>query len=608
MGRVRGEEEQFSAQDRRLPPLVLGVVMSVAAALLVHVTREQSLFADEWVFYSYRSHASAETLLAPHNGSLDLVSLLVYQAVFLLFGPDVSVLRLILVALELICAGLFFVLARRRVGDWTALGGATLLLFLGAGWLLVTTVGIALYLAVALGLAALIASERADLRGDVVACVLLVLAIASYSAALPFAAGAVIAIAVRPAPLRWQRAWVVAIPLLLYGAWRLWAAHYTQSPRLPFIAETVIAPDAIREAPGLIWQAFAAGIASATGVFRIGETQPFVIDHSWGQPLAVLFLAAALARLRWPGRPPLDRSVWIFLAMPLVHWTALSLVSLRAPGSEVPAARSPLIAGYQHTSVVLLLLVAAALASGLRIPRPAGLALAAVLLASLVPNLLTLREAAGAFRVNGPINRAELAAVELVGSRAGRIPIETLQTTPDFTYDLPIPAQDYLEASKRIGSAAATVSSLTSTTPEARRAADLTMIRMYRLAPRPSGATAPPITGSQAPALEGQAAGFASSERGCVSVRRRESAMPLSFTLPRGGFALSAAEGPPVVLSLRRFADPPGLPAASVTGGTRATLRIPADDSAQPWRLLISPTRSVRVCALPGATRRGRAR
>lgn len=253
MGRVRGEGEQFSVGDRRLPPLVLGVVMSVAAALLVHVTREQSLFADEWVFYSYRSHASAETLLAPHNGSLDLVSLLVYRAVFVLFGPDVSVPRLILVALELICAGLFFVLA-----------------------------------------------------------------IASYSAALPFAAGAVIAIAVRPAPLRWQRAWVVATP------------------------------DAIREAPGLIWQAFAAGIASATGVFRI--------------------------------------------------------------------------------------------------------------------------------------------------------------------------------------------------------------------------------------------------------------------TLPRGGFALSAAEGPPVVLSLRRFADPPDLPAASVTGGTRATLRIPADASAQPWRLLISPTRSVRVCALPGATRRGRAR
>jgi hypothetical protein len=580
-----------------LPLLLLGVVMSVAAALLLHVTRGQSLFADEWVFFTYRSHGSAETLFAPHNGSLDLVSLLVYRAVFALFGPDITVLRLILVALELLCAGLFFELTRRRVGDWIALGGTTLLLFLGSGWLLVSTVGIALYLAVALGLAALIAIERGDLRGDLVACVFLVLAVASYSAALPFVAGAVIAIALRPSPLRWKRAWVFAVPLLLYGAWRLWAAHYTQDPTLPFIAETVIAPGAITKAPGLIWQAFAAGLASATGLFGIGATQPFLIDHSWGEPLAVLCVAAALARFVWPGRPRLDRSVWLFLAMPLVYWTALSLVSLQA-GTEI-FARGPAIAGYQYANVVLLLLAAAALASGARIPRLARFALGAALLASLVPNLLTLLQAARAFRANGPIDRAELAAVELVGSRAGRIPIETLRTTPDFTYDLPIPAQDYLAAAKRVGSAAAAASSLTTATPEARRAADRTLIRMYRLAPRPSGGTAPPIAGAKAPALENQAAGFAQSKRGCVSVRPRRSGTTPSFTLPRGGLSVQADEGPPVALKLRRFADPPGLRTGSVAGGTRARLRIPVDASEQPWQLLISPAQAVRVCALP---------
>jgi len=133
-----------------LPLLGLGVVMVVAAALLLRVTRGQSLYADEWYFFMYRSYGSAETLFAPHDGNFVLVTLLLYRFVFHLFGPDVTVLRLILVALELLCAGLFYELTRRRVGDWTALGGATLLLFLGAGWLLVTTVGITLYLAVAL--------------------------------------------------------------------------------------------------------------------------------------------------------------------------------------------------------------------------------------------------------------------------------------------------------------------------------------------------------------------------------------------------------------------------------------------------------------------------
>jgi type II secretory pathway pseudopilin PulG len=194
---------------------------------------------------------------------------------------------------------------------------------------------------------------------------------------------------------------------------------------------------------------------------------------------------------------------------------------------------------------MLLLLAAAALASGVRIPRLAGFALVAALLASLIPNLLTLREAAGVFRVNGAVDRAELAAVELAGSRADPIPIETPQTTPDLTYDLPIPPQDYLTASKRLGSAAVPASSLTNTIPEARRAADLTLIRLYRLAPRPSGATAAPIV-SPAPALESGAAGLSRVTSGCVSARSRQAGTPLSFVLPRGGFTLRAAKGAPV--------------------------------------------------------------
>jgi hypothetical protein len=226
--------------------------MSVAAVLLLHLTRGQSLFADEWTFFSYRSQGSVETLFAPNNGSLVAVPLLVYRAVFVWFGPDITVLRVILVLLELLCAALFFVLVRPRVGDWIALGATTLLLFLGSGWLLVTTVGITLYLAVAFGLAALIALERGGRGADVLACVLLVLALASYSAALPFVAGAVVAVAVRPAPMRWRRAWVAAIPLLLYGAWRIWAAHYAQHSSLPFVVDAAIAPGAITKAPGLV--------------------------------------------------------------------------------------------------------------------------------------------------------------------------------------------------------------------------------------------------------------------------------------------------------------------------------------------------------------------
>ncbi|MGI8430049.1 MAG: hypothetical protein ACR2OB_12295 [Solirubrobacteraceae bacterium] len=169
--------------------LLLAVVMTAAAMRLLYPMRGESPFADEWGFFVYRGHGWTDTLFAPNNGSLILVPLLVYRTVFKRFGPSITVLRFVLMVLELVCAALFFELTRRRVGEWMALGGATLLLFLGAGWLLATTVGITLYVAVGLGPAALIAIERGDRRGDVVACALLVLTIASYNAAVPFAAG-----------------------------------------------------------------------------------------------------------------------------------------------------------------------------------------------------------------------------------------------------------------------------------------------------------------------------------------------------------------------------------------------------------------------------------
>jgi len=571
--------------------LVLGVVMIAGAALLLHVTRGESLVADEWIFFAYRGHGPAVTLFAPNNGSLDLVPILLYRGVFKLFGPDSTVLRLILVALELLCVGLVFQLTRRRVGDWIALGGATLLLFLGSGWLLATSVGITLYLAVGLGLAALIAIERRSLRADLVACALLALAVASYSAALPFAAGVAIAIALRPARLRWRRAWVVAIPLLYYGAWRIWAAHYVLHPKLPFVTGSIIPSGALTKAPGRIGEAFAAGLASATGLFRIGAQFIFVVNYTWAVPLAVLFVAAALARFRWPRRLPRDRDLWVFLAMPLVYWIAVSLVAQRAAGSKHWVARAPNIGGYQYTSVVLLLLGAAALASGVRIPQLARWALAAVLAASLVGNLLTLHQAATVFRSEGPIDRAELAAVELVGSRAAA-------HVPAFTDDVPLPPLDYLSAAADLGSAAAPASSLPKATPGTRRGVDLTLIGLLKLAPRPSVAIVPRTPMARTPSLESGAADLGQAKPGCVSVRPRSPGTPLSFRLPRGGFAVKVAKGVPVELYLRRFMDPPGLPIGSVAGGAGATVAIPTDASAQPWQLLISPVQPVQLCAL----------
>ena len=61
--------------------------------------------------------------------------------------------------------------------------------------------GFTVLLSLAAGLGALLALDRGDLRGDVCACLLLCLGLATYSDALPFVAGAAVLILTAERPL-----------------------------------------------------------------------------------------------------------------------------------------------------------------------------------------------------------------------------------------------------------------------------------------------------------------------------------------------------------------------------------------------------------------------
>lgn len=578
--------------------------MAAAAALVLWETRRQGFFADEWYFFVHRQGNSLYNLLAPNNGNLALVPILLYKAVIGLFGPQTAAFRFILVALELLSAALFFELARRRVGDWIALGAATLLLFLGASWLDVSTLGITLFLSTSFGLGALLALDRGDRGGDLAAFGLLCLALASYSAALPFVAGAAVAVFLRGPERRRRDAWVVVVPVVLYGAWRIWANQLDD----PLISKTVITLASAGTAPAFVFDAFAAGMASLSGLFRV-PGDPLGFSHELGIPLAVLFAVLAGARVwagrsaLFAGRAPLSRDVWVFLVMPPVYWLALALASQQGVGSaaneDLLAPRHPDVYGYQYTSVVLLLLAAAALASGLRRPRAVGIGLAILLPVALIPNLVTLHEAAKLFRGNGELNRAELAAVELAGDRARAVPVETEETTPDQKVrDMTFQAPDYLAASRAHGSAAQPISSLPVADPEARAAADLVLVRLLELAPRQVSRLTgtPPV----APPIAVSANNGSILDSGsCLIARPRNGLVgEFSLRLPPGGVAVESTGGPPIQLALRRFGDGE-VPLAPVTGGSTALLRIPRDGSPQPWLASLAAAQQVKVCPPP---------
>lgn len=172
---------------------ILAVSMIISAALLLWWGRDQSMISDD-LFYAVRlsKHSLGHAILYS-NVYLIAAPLLVYKAMFEIFGiGEYLPYRIVEVALVLACAGLFYALARRLIGDLLALPPTILLLLFGSGWeVLITGTRIPALIAVASGLGAMLALERDDRRRNAAAAALLCISVTSHPTGVAFlAAGA----------------------------------------------------------------------------------------------------------------------------------------------------------------------------------------------------------------------------------------------------------------------------------------------------------------------------------------------------------------------------------------------------------------------------------
>ena len=249
-----------------------------------------------------------------------------------------------MIAGHLLCVVLLFVYVSRRVDRFLALLAAALLLFLGPGWQnILWPFQIAWLISLACGIGMLLALDRRDRVGDVVACLLLLISICSSGIGLPFLVGAAF-------ELLWRRErrreiWVVAIPLLVYVIWAL--AYQTDT----------ITRHAFVEAPSFIAAAAAAALAALIGLagdtVRSGGSSAL----TWGTPLAVAGAALLAWRLARIVRIP-DRALTLMVTLG-VFWILIAI------------GRSDNIAHgydsrYVYVGVLLILLLAAELAAGVR--------------------------------------------------------------------------------------------------------------------------------------------------------------------------------------------------------------------------------------------------
>jgi hypothetical protein len=557
---------------------VLAATMAAVLLLLLWEGRGLTFFVDEWSFgYGFRTGHDLSAFLAPDNGHLALVPVLITKASLQLFGATTALpLRLVSVAAHLSVGLFFFLLVRRSIGGRAALVPTVLVLFFGvASDLLVGSHGMPMLIAVAAGLGSWIALGAGTRSWDAVASGLLVVGVASNGLALPFLAGAAAIIVLAPAPAR--RLWIPALPLLLYVAWRL---AYGDDGQSEFAFANIAG------LPAFAFDSLGAELAAITGLFtEVGaERQSFNPQAGEALAGAVIVAGVAFAVL---GRWRLPRATIPPAVALLCLWILTGMVA--------SPARQPVSARYLYAGAILILLAAAAAIGTSPLRRRASLAMIGVCAVGLLPNLREIDYGATFFREQSNQDKAVLGAADLLpASVSGATPVEVeAEETGDAVADMRFSLGSYRAAAARFGSPAYSLEQLEAADAASREVADRFLGRALATGLLP--ATGPP---SALPAgIETDVeAGEASRRGGCVVFEPQAPGAWLTIQLPPGGLWIRPQTGPEVPVALRRFGDGFPVAAGAPPGGRPSVLPWTADSAGQGWEAQLAPQQPILVC------------
>lgn len=331
----------MTAVSRRIPEVLFGIGLALAVAYLVRKGSGLTFFYDEWDVLLNRDGFSAESFLRDHNGQPFLIPVAVYKLLLAAFGMSSQApYRAVQLGFVAICLVLLFVYARRRTGPWPALLLTAPVLCLGAAWeVLLLPLSMNFAAGLACGLGMILALERTDLKGDLLACLLLFGAIAAGGLGPAFAVGATLDLCLRK---RFRQLWVVAVPLFMLGVWSLAyggaGADLLSGAALPGI-------------PGHVLESLSAALEAISGL----TAAPWL-----SSVLAVLALLAVATRIKL-SRVAVSREAIVLAGTLLAFWILLALVNSDA--------RDPVSSRYQFAGAILTLALIAALLEGLRLPR-----------------------------------------------------------------------------------------------------------------------------------------------------------------------------------------------------------------------------------------------
>lgn len=550
--------------ERLLAWILLGLAMCVSAVWLMTAGKDLTFSGDDIFYYArlvdfngaVHQAGGLEYFFAPHNGHLQVLGKLIYRGLFLTVGADYTVFRAMEVLAVFASVLMLFILLRRRVRPFAALIPCVLLLFFGYGegsflWPFnIHTIG-----ALAFGLGALLALERGDRKGDVGACVLLVLAVATVEVGLAFTLG--VAVSVLRREDRWRRAWIFLVPLVLFGIWWVWARKFGQS-EVDLIN--------VHRIPMSFTNALAAVLGSIFGLNPTGEgVDPNVTGITpWSAVLAGFAVLGLAIRIRL-GRVP--GGLWVALGVVLTYWLMITLAN-RPPDST----------RYLFVGAVAIFLIAGSALRGYRIGSTALILAAIVAALAIPPNLAKFYDERRSSITDAEYTRTEYAMLELARPHvhSDYFPAEDPRVSEaGAAIFVPLSADTYYRAADEFGGIGFSLEQIRHESLERREVADATLAGALELKLRPGAAPADPAA--------------------CPSSLDGTPRHPVFFYADRGGVLLGSRASRPVHVGVGRFArggEP--VPLGGLAPGKWADLRIPPDSAPDRWWVTVDGP--VRVC------------
>lgn len=541
--------------------------IAAAAALVFWLERGLTWGWDEYVWLEHAGLVDDLTLFfRPYGGHLIASPYFLFRGMMELFGASFTAFAIAQVAGLSLLAALLYVYAKRRIGPILALAPAIAMLFLGSAWAVVLEpmMGLQFLAALVPGLGALLMLERGDRLGDAAACALLCLALTGFSQAVPFLLGAIVAVALSP---DWRRrAWVVAVPLLAYGAWRLWASQFESTgivySNVPFL------PAYFADALAVFSSALFGQVSIVgSGPWSTLRLQGFDMSYLSQGVVFTLVELLAIGGAIWliSRRGPIPRTLWPPVAIMLALWVELGIILV--PGRTAAEPR------YLYAGVLVLLMVIVEMLRGTKTTRlTVGIA-AALTLAAVAGNMARFQDGRQTLDAIQKEARADMAVIELAGANGDQSFTPNLDAPYLVPGALALNSGPWLEVVERYGSSAHSAPELLAQDEAIRQQADALAVKTLRL-------------------RLANAAGTGVAR--CQTFGDRSG--PTEVVLPRGGATLRPARGSGV--ALRRWADEFAAGLGNVHAGEAVVLAIPGDRSDVPWRLSFERGGPVEVCAI----------